>query len=280
LERNGLTREENYLAKAVLARFPRSLKRARGRVVVLCYHSVHPTYEFASATPAQFDEQVGWLKDHCEIIQLSEVLDRIKQARASSRPAVAITFDDGYEDNFFHALPPLLRHGVKASFFVTTGLIDRIPSALDHMRRIRKMNVTGLTWEQVSELRQAGMQIGSHTINHARLTKLDDQAALTELTDSKRAIEDRLSEDVSSLAYPYGIPGRDVTDRTIALALRAGYETAVSILYRGVRESDHAMSIPRIAVKNNSTRMLRGKVVGSLDIIGRWQARANRGAPG
>jgi peptidoglycan/xylan/chitin deacetylase (PgdA/CDA1 family) len=245
-------------------------------VVVLCYHSVHPTYEFASATPAQFDEQVGWLRDHCEIIRLSEVLDRIKQPRASSRPTVAITFDDGYEDNFFHALPVLLRHGVKASFFLTTGLIDRVPSALDHMRRIRKMDVSGLTWEQVSEIRQAGMQIGSHTVTHANLTKLDDQTARMELTDSKHVIEDHLGEEVSSLAYPFGLPGRDVTDRTIALALGAGYETAVSILYRSVQESDHAMSIPRIAVKNNSMKMLRGKVVGSLDIIGRWQARVKR----
>lgn len=278
MARNGLLREGNYLAKSILATLPRSWEGAHERVVVLCYHSVHPTYKFASATPAQFDKHVRWLKDHCDIISLSEVLDKVSTPnRYDSGPRVAITFDDGYEDNFFNALPILVRHGVKASFFLATGFIDRNPKVMDRMRRMRRADVTGLTWEQVSSIDQAGMQIGSHTVTHANLAELNEKSAWIELSDSKRVIEDHLGKEVVSLAYPYGLPGRHITTKTIALARRAEFTTAVSIRYRNVRVSDQALIIPRIAVKNNSLHLLRAKIAGNLDVIGLWQAQTRRG---
>ena len=274
----GLSREQRYLAKSVLAMFPRSWQRARRRIVVLCYHSVHPTNAFASATPEQFDEQMGWLKEHCDVIPLGEALDRVAERRDSpSKPAVSITFDDGYDDNFVFALPVLMRYGIKASFYVTTGFIDRDPEVVDRMRRMRGMAVSALRWEQLAEMRRGGMAVGSHTITHPNLAELAPGAVRAELRDSKRALEDHLGEEIDSIAYPYGIPGRHVTDQTIASAREAGFRTGVSILYRDIRQRDDALNIPRIAVKNNSLQLLKAKIVGSLDVIGRWQEYKARG---
>jgi peptidoglycan/xylan/chitin deacetylase (PgdA/CDA1 family) len=274
----GLSREQRYLAKSVLAMFPRSWQRARRRIVVLCYHSVHPTNAFASATPEQFDEQMGWLKEHCDVIPLGEALDRAAERRDSpSKPAVSITFDDGYDDNFVFALPVLMRYGIKASFYVTTGFIDRDPEVVDRMRRMRGMAVSALRWEQLAEMRRGGMAVGSHTITHPNLAELAPGAVRVELRDSKRALEDHLGEEIDSIAYPYGIPGRHVTDQTIASAREAGFRTGVSILYRDIRQRDDALNIPRIAVKNNSLQLLKAKIVGSLDVIGRWQEYKARG---
>jgi peptidoglycan/xylan/chitin deacetylase (PgdA/CDA1 family) len=276
---NRPSKEENHLAKSVLAGLPRSWKGAGGRVVVLGYHSIHPTYGFSSATPTQFDEHIRWLKDHCEIIRLDEVFGRSHDSgRARSAPAVAITFDDGYEDNYVHALPILIRHDVPASFFVTTGFVDQDPTAMDQMRRLRRMDVSAVSWKQVSGIHEAGMQVGSHTVTHANLAELDESDVRRELSDSKRALEDHLGEEVATLAYPFGVPRRHVSGSTIRLAGTAGYGLALTMIQRDVRPSDEVLNIPRISVKNNTLHMLRAKIAGSLDIIGRWQATNARSA--
>jgi len=268
----GLSREQRYFVKSALGRLPRSWERASRRIVVLCYHSVHPTHAFASATPEQFDEQMRWLKEHCDVISLREALDRAAGDRVShSKPTVAVTFDDGYDDNFFHALPVLTRHGIEASFYVTTGFIDRDPSVVDRMSRMRGMAVNALSWSQLAEIRGAGMAVGSHTITHRNLAELGDEVLRTELRDSKRTLEDRLGEEIDSIAYPFGIPGRHITGQTITNTRDAGYRSGTAILYRDVRRDDHALCIPRIAVKANSLQLLRAKIGGNLDVIGRWQ---------
>jgi peptidoglycan/xylan/chitin deacetylase (PgdA/CDA1 family) len=174
----------------------------------------------------------------------------------------------------------LVRHDVPASFFVTTGFVDGDPAAVARMRSIRRADVTGMSWDHVSELRRAGMEIGSHTVTHPNLAILDEQTARSELRDSRRELEDRLGEPIKAIAYPFGIPGVHVTPRVIGLAREAGYGIGASILYRDVRDHDERMNVPRFAVKNNSLRLLRGKTMGSLDIIGRWQdRRAHAGMP-
>ena len=78
--------------------------------------------ELFSATPEDFDEQVRFLKESCDII----VPDELELARRQRRGRFAlITFDDGYIDNFTIALPILRAHGTRATFFLATGLLDR-----------------------------------------------------------------------------------------------------------------------------------------------------------
>jgi peptidoglycan/xylan/chitin deacetylase (PgdA/CDA1 family) len=171
-----------------------------------------------------------------------------------------------------------MRYGIKASFYVTTGFIDGDPEVIDTVRRMRGMAVRALSWKQLVEMRQAGMEIGSHTITHPNLAELGPGAVRVELRDSRRVLEDHLGEEIESVAYPFGIPGRHFTGQTIMEARDAGYRTGTSILYRDLRRHDHALNIPRIAVKNNTLQLLRAKIEGSLDVIGRWQEYRARGA--
>jgi len=73
------------------------------------------------ATPALLEEQVRLLARECDVIGPHEVEDAIRRRRGRS---VLLTFDDGYRDNVVAALPILERHGVCATFFVTTGFLD------------------------------------------------------------------------------------------------------------------------------------------------------------
>lgn len=89
-------------------------------VVVLLYHRVtilQSDPEMLAVSPENFREQMAYLKANFRLVRLEE------DWSALSEPAVAITFDDGYADNFVEALPILEEVGVPATFFISTGNI-------------------------------------------------------------------------------------------------------------------------------------------------------------
>jgi len=94
----------------VAQRAIRQTGAADRRRVILCYHSVHATTPFASVSPAVFADHLDWLTDNCDVVPLVDIRDGAAQ---SQRPRVAITFDDGYLDNFVHAFPMLARAGCR-----------------------------------------------------------------------------------------------------------------------------------------------------------------------
>ena len=103
-------------------------------LVVLNYHRIRPDHQ---AEPLQFDEgvfgpdqstferQVKWLKRNFEVLAESELLDVIGNARPFRGRFAAITFDDGYRDNYDLAFPVLAAHRVPATFFICPSIIER-----------------------------------------------------------------------------------------------------------------------------------------------------------
>ncbi len=97
----------------------------RHRYQVLVYHKVSPDPHpfFQPTPPGEFERQVLFLKEHYRVMDLEELVDR--SARGSiPRNAVAITFDDGYRDNYDFAFPILRKHGIPATIFLTTSALD------------------------------------------------------------------------------------------------------------------------------------------------------------
>jgi len=98
----------------------------RACLSVLIFHRVLPKTDplFPGEPTAQwFDQMLGWLKKWFNVLPLDEALDRTKKFTLPSR-AAAITFDDGYADNYQIALPILKKHGLSATFFVATGHLN------------------------------------------------------------------------------------------------------------------------------------------------------------
>jgi len=85
-----------------------------------------------------FEREVAWLKKRLNILTMDEVVDTIRSGKSFAKPSVAITFDDGYLDNYTFAYPVLKAHGVPAMIYLATGLIgtnaktwpDQIEAAL------------------------------------------------------------------------------------------------------------------------------------------------------
>lgn len=270
--------------KAALAKSrARSLARTSSelqckRIVILCYHSIHPEKGFASASPAQFEAQLEWLKANCEIIRFRDAFAAARSASArGDRPRVALTFDDGYADNFEHAFPLLVKHGLTATFFVTAGLLERDRTVLErlhHLRNARYEDVLPLDWHQVREMQRGGMDVGSHTYSHPNLIKLDAASAIGELRNSRRIIEDRLGAPIDTLAYPFGMVRRHVGRETMALAAEAGYRFAATVAFRAVERRDDAMALPRFLVTRDEVETISEKVGGAWDFMGWWYKRA------
>jgi len=247
------------------------------RVVVLCYHSVHPTKEIRSATPAVFEQQVRWLRRHCELVPFGSIASRARIASTDGKPIVAVTFDDGYDDNYTYAFPILKAYEVPAVVFVTTGLVDRDPDVIRRFAsawRVPDDEVTALSWGQISEMHAAGVAIGAHTRTHPVLATMKAAAAMDEIATSKAALEERLGTAVELFAYPFGKPRAHVTRETRDLVASAGFTSAATILYRGVRFSDDPLMIPRFPVTKDSMEIFSGKVLGRLDAVGAWQTLA------
>ena len=91
----------------------------KSRGAILMYHSVNESGDFFSVTPAQFRSQMELLhKRGYEVVSLPEICSRLT-ARTLSGKEVAITFDDGYRDNYTHAFPILKEFAFPATIFVT-----------------------------------------------------------------------------------------------------------------------------------------------------------------
>jgi len=93
-------------------------------VIVLMYHRVIGSDEpFVGVPVSQFLAQMNWLREHCEPIGPADLVERSKQGR-KKRPAVLVTFDDGYRDYHDLAYPILKSLGIPALVFLTTSLME------------------------------------------------------------------------------------------------------------------------------------------------------------
>lgn len=109
-----------------------------------------------------------------------------------------------------------------------------------------------VNWEQLRELDRNGIEIGSHTLSHPILSKLNMSRISIELEISKSVLEERLGTSVQTLCYPNGMP-EDINEHVVEQVKKAGYEGAVTIKGGNLLER---YRIPRIGIGNNRTDFL------------------------
>lgn len=145
-------------------------------------------------------------------ISLSRVIEWMSGDRTVSElpeRVLAITFDDGYQSIYKEALPVLQKYGLTATVFLVTGDqrnkedSERLPTL-----GARKM----LSWENIHEMKSAGIEFGSHSLTHPDLTRLSLDHVEREVCDSKTILEDTLGRKVSAFAYPYGYHTRTIRE--------------------------------------------------------------------
>ena len=222
---------------------------------VLMYHMVRDHIDGAKfnklrVKPTEFEKQVAWMKaEGFHFVTMQEL-----QANWGKHPekTVAITFDDGYLDNLENAYPIIEKYQAKATIYVVVDRHDRDWSTYKkaHHNSGELAREPKLNDEQVKFLAQSGwVEIGSHTLTHANLDKLDEAECLKELFESKVQLEQLTNMPVTSFAYPFGI----YSARDVEIAKQVGYSNAVTT-NEGI-DSEHPdfMQLQRIKISGKDS---------------------------
>lgn len=199
---------------------------ATPRITVLLYHRVcDDARDNLSVGVGQFERQMRLLREHCDVLSIEQVL-ATGSVRRSRRPQVAVTFDDGYLDNFQNAVPILRRHRVPCSFYVSTGIVatDR---RFPHDERRGNPFIPTMNWDQLRRMRAWGFTIGSHTVGHIDCVAESQARVREELAQSRADLVRELGELQPIFAYPYGGPNQ-MNDERLALVQAAGYTACLS----------------------------------------------------
>jgi peptidoglycan/xylan/chitin deacetylase (PgdA/CDA1 family) len=217
------------------------------RAIFLCYHSVAEAGpRYLTVTPELFERQLKTLaRRDLRTGGLAE-LEETAAGNRSTRTAFLL-FDDGFVDNFATVLPLLRTHQGRAFVFVIPPLVDGGgPLAWPEVaawQREHPETMRSVTWEMLGEMREGGFEVGSHTLTHPHLTRLDPEPLRDELADSRRRIIERLGS-CDTLAYPFG----EWSPAVAAAAGECGYRFAFTLpTGSGQREADR-LTVPRVNV--------------------------------
>jgi len=171
-----------------------------------------------------FDRFCEFFRDNFDVISLDAFVSRLEK-RESVGGALAITFDDGYLDNFEVAAPILKRYGLPATFFVTTRFIDS--GAVPWWDRKLAQHPGWMKWDHVRTLAREGFEIGGHTRTHADLGLLDGPEAEAEICGSRQDLVEQLGRAPVHFAYPYGQPN-NLLERNRQRVIAAGFRSCGS----------------------------------------------------
>ncbi len=171
-------------------------------IPILMYHHVSSAPAATAlnygltVTDGDFEAQLAYLRAHgFHTISLAQVFGALyRDQRLPSRPIV-LSFDDGYRDNYTDALPLMQKFGARGEFNIISSYVGLTLGVNSYM-----------DWSQLKALVAAGMEIGSHTVDHQDLGLLPIVKVRFELRDSRNVLQQMLSVPVQFLAYPSGQP--------------------------------------------------------------------------
>ena len=222
-------------------------------VRILLYHRValakNDPHQLCVA-PENFRRQIRYLKENFKIIPLVKMVQDIRSGKLQNQ-SIAITFDDGYADNFYNALPVLEEFQVPATIFLTAGYINQNKLFDWDQNTLPEDQGRPMTPDEVKSLSNSHLiEIGGHTISHPRLAKIPENEQFKEISGGKQMIERTLNIPVLlGFAYPFG--GKDsFNKKTIDLVSKAGYYYACANIHERVTNNSDIYALPRFIIRN------------------------------
>jgi peptidoglycan/xylan/chitin deacetylase (PgdA/CDA1 family) len=210
----------------------------RGRAVILMYHRVleddgippdlHPGMFVTRRT---FEKHLRLLRTSHTLVTIDQIGEWLKGQATFERPPCALTFDDGWLDNYETAFPLLKAYGATATIFLITG----------------NRGTTGMmSWEQVLEMERAGIAFGSHTVSHVELGKCEPERIREELVESRKTLEERLARMSEWFCFPKGSYNRQAVE-----LVGEHYAGAVTVDSGWVSPGDDPRRLRRIGVHDD-----------------------------
>ncbi len=188
-----------------------------------------------STPPEVLEQYLSWLEQNgYTTVALNTLAAHLAGQTTLPLKSVILTFDDGYVDFYQNAYPVLLKHQARATMFLIVNFIDK-PGYL--------------TWIQIEEMKNNGLvSFESHTLTHPRLSRISADQQISEITESKKILEQRLGRPVNFFAYPYG----DLNNQVASVVKNAGYVGAVTTAEGNDQPVDNLNYLRRMNVSGPS----------------------------
>ncbi|GBD96428.1 poly-beta-1,6-N-acetyl-D-glucosamine N-deacetylase precursor [bacterium BMS3Abin06] len=227
------------------------------------YHHVNPHKgDMVTVTPDVFEGQMRYLRERgYRTLNINELISYINGNLELRHKAVAVTFDDGWLDNYIYAFPVLEKYKINAAVFVITdwtenasgkpeGIPFPAPTHKESRLLVEKKETykIALNWKTVKEMSDSGL-VGfySHTKSHRRCDELSGTELLEELEDSKNLLEQKTGRSCPYLCWPYGKYNNTALD----IAKKTGYKAVFTTEHGVAGRGDDLMAIRRIVVKDS-----------------------------
>lgn len=261
------------------------------RLAVFLLHAVSDIDSEMAVSPERLRQQFQALLDRgFQCVAIDEVVQHLTAGTQPAIPSFAITFDDGYLNNFTEGLPVLADLGLSATVFVTVGLIEgeaRPPWRSDDPGLTAHYAQYGqafapMTWDDVRSLADSGqVTIGSHTLSHPLVGLLEPDVMRDEVVRSREILEAQLGREVLDFSYPFGVAQYGAySDDSEDLVGSAGYRCSFSAEIGRPRWSDGPRLIPRISLTNEDEPAdAVAKACGAYDWVGFAQRSFQRVVP-
>lgn len=199
------------------------------------------TYEI---TPKRLEKLIQtYMQKGYEFVSMDTVYSYVMSESKFKKKFVAVTLDDGYEDNYSIAYPIFKKYNIPFCIYVAQAYILGEKSASD------KYDFEMLTVEQLKELSNETLcTLGGHTHSHIRLNQLSKEEQYKEIIECKLWLENVINKPVVHYAFPYG----DYTQDTLGVMKQIGIKCSVAAWGGGVRVTNRPYSIPRLLVTESS----------------------------
>ena len=202
------------------------------KIPILMYHSISDSDPNNTLLVPinQFEEQVKWLSEEgFTPMLLDDVVQAFNTGEVPEKP-VAITFDDGYADNYTEAYKILRKYNMKATFFIITEQIDA-DSWYMNSNMLKEMNSNG-------------MGIENHTSIHVEFTNISREDKVSIIKDGMNDLKESVGVESKFVCYPVG----KYDDETIEVEKELGVKAAVTTEGGISSLSDGLYSLKRIRI--------------------------------
>jgi peptidoglycan/xylan/chitin deacetylase (PgdA/CDA1 family) len=216
-------------------------------IPVLLYHKIDKPAPDARVRGGymplgRFEKQMVYLKRQGFVFYTASKLVEHYREHGSFPPnALALTFDDGWKDNYTNAFPVLRRLQIPATIFIIpscTGMVSAKAQAEGESGRAH------LSREEILEMADQGIEFGSHSMNHRLLHEISPAEVRFEIEESKRQIEGMLQRPCQVFAYPAGF----FTDEARRIVEETGHIAAFSTVYGPAEDHPDLYALNRIEI--------------------------------
>lgn len=206
-------------------------------------------------TPQMFEQQMQELKNRgITVIGMQDFLAWKRGDKNISPRCAIITFDDGWKSQYDVAWPIMKKFGYPFTLFIYT----------EGVRGGHFGGGEAITWEQLAEMRDAGVDIQAHSATHQDLRKPYDKVAKkklsppeyeqwlhNEVVGCKELLEQRLGIRVNCFAVPYGFYNKHIEE----VAMQAGYEALFTVYGQPITFRSSADSLGRYLMEANKPKV-------------------------